>query len=102
MGGDLLYAVALYALLVIVVPRAQPLTIGAVTLAACCIVELLQATPWGDAIVEAIPASRWVLGTTFAARDLVLYAAGSVLAVVVDRALRTRAVRATEGSTTAP
>lgn len=86
MAGDLLYAVALYALLVVVAPRLPRPTVALVTVLGCWAVEALQATPLVAAATDALPAARWVLGTTFAVRDLLLYAAGAAVALLADGA----------------
>ncbi|OCI29890.1 ribosomal maturation YjgA family protein [Oerskovia enterophila] len=82
--GDLLYAVAVYAALVLVAPRVRPWAAGAVVLTWCWLVEALQATPVVGAVLDVVPAAAWVLGSTFSARDLLLYLLGVLLAVGLD------------------
>ncbi|KRD37144.1 MULTISPECIES: DUF2809 domain-containing protein [Oerskovia] len=82
--GDLLYAVAVYAALVLVAPRVRPWVAGAVVLTWCWLVEALQATPVVGAVLDVVPAAAWVLGSTFSARDLLLYLLGVLLAVGFD------------------
>ncbi|WP_157802519.1 DUF2809 domain-containing protein [Sediminihabitans luteus] len=94
MGGDLVYAVAVYAAIVLVLPRMRPVWVAVVAVSTCWVIELAQATGLVGVVVDAVPAARWVLGTTFAVRDLVLYAVGGVLALLVDRGL----VRLARGS----
>ncbi|RXR24985.1 DUF2809 domain-containing protein [Oerskovia turbata] len=82
--GDLLYAVAVYVALVLVAPRLRPWVAGTVVLAWCWLVEFLQATPVVAAVLDVVPAAAWVLGSTFNARDLVLYLVGVLLAAGLD------------------
>ena len=82
--GDLLYAVAVYVALVLVAPRLRPWVAATVALAWCWLVEVLQATPVVAAVLDVVPAAAWVLGSTFNARDLVLYLVGVLLAVGLD------------------
>ncbi|NUU17172.1 DUF2809 domain-containing protein [Cellulomonas humilata] len=84
-AGDVLYAALVYALLVVVAPRARPWTVAAVAFGWCALVELAQLTGIPAAVVDAVPAARYVLGTTFAALDLVAYAVGAALAAFVRR-----------------
>lgn len=94
LAGDLLYAVAGYAALVLAAPRLRPAVAGAVVLAWCWGVELLQATPVTAAVLDAVPAAVWVLGSTFAARDLLLYLVGALAAVGLDVLVGARPARA--------
>jgi hypothetical protein len=92
--GDLLYAVAVYVALVLVAPRTRPWVAGAVALAWCWLVEILQATPLVGAALDVAPAAVWVLGNTFNPRDLLLYLLGMLLAATLDRlVVRTSAAR---------
>lgn len=81
-AGDALYAMFVYALLVVVAPRARPLVVAAVAYALCAAVELAQLTGVPAAIVEVVPVARYALGTTFVAVDLLAYAVGVTLAVI--------------------
>lgn len=83
--GDVLYAALVYVLLVVVAPRARPWTLAAVAFGVCVLVELAQLTGIPAAIVDVVPAARYVLGTTFVALDLVAYAVGVTLAAFVRR-----------------
>ncbi|MBD5785298.1 DUF2809 domain-containing protein [Cellulosimicrobium terreum] len=93
-GGDVLYAVATYALLVLAVPALSPRTAGLVALGWCWLVEVVQATGLAAAMNDAVPPAAWLLGSTFAVRDLVCYLVGVVLAVGVDLAARAARVTA--------
>ncbi|QDW62241.1 DUF2809 domain-containing protein [Oerskovia sp. KBS0722] len=94
--GDLMYAVAVYVALVLVAPRLRPWVAGAVAFTWCWLVEILQATPVVAAVLDVVPAAAWVLGSTFNARDLVLYLLGVLLAVGLDVLLGVRASQVSE------
>ena len=68
-----------------IAPRASSATLAVVTFGLCAVVELAQLTGIPAAIVDAVPAARYALGTTFVAVDLVAYAVGAALAWVVRR-----------------
>lgn len=84
-AGDAVYAAFVYALVVVVAPRARPVPAAATAFALCVLVELAQLTGLPARIVDAVPAARYVLGTTFAAVDLLAYAAGVAAAALVRR-----------------
>ncbi|MCK0115914.1 DUF2809 domain-containing protein [Isoptericola sp. S6320L] len=104
--GDVLYAMLVVWLVVLVFPRAPRGLASATALALCTAIELSHLTEWPAALLERLPAARFVLGTTFGAADLAWYAlgaflGGALLVVVggrpeaVDEALRhVRAARA--------
>lgn len=82
-AGDLLYA-ALVALGVwFLVPWVRPWLLAAVAGGWCLAVELLQLTRLPDAAAEVTPLSRLVLGSGFDPLDLVAYAVGVALVVVL-------------------
>lgn len=86
--GSALYTVLLTLLLALVAPRLPaPVTAGAATVASVG-VELLQLTGLPAAASAAFPPAAWVLGSTFAATDLLGYLAGGVVALVLLRVLR--------------
>lgn len=89
--GDALYAVLVYVLVLLVAPRTGPVRAAAIATAVCVAVELLQLTGLPAAVVRGVPAARYVLGTTFAAVDLVVYALAATVAVLTDRAVSRRA-----------
>lgn len=82
-AGDAVYAAFVYALLVVVAPRARPGRVAAIAFAVCALVELAQLTGLPARAVDAVPVARYALGTTFAAVDLVAYAVGVALAALV-------------------
>ena len=92
-AGDALYAVAAFALAVLVAPRAPSLLAGAVAAVWCTGVELLQLTGIPAALATTFRPVALVLGTGFDARDLVVYVAAIAAAVAIDSAAR-RATRA--------
>ncbi|GGS69606.1 hypothetical protein GCM10010156_30470 [Planobispora rosea] len=87
-GGDALYTVLIYTLIVFVRPRVTPVRAAAGALAFSWAVEFAQLTPLPAALSEASTLARLVLGSTFGAADLVAYAAGAVLAAVAHLPLR--------------
>ena len=92
-GGDVLYAVATYLLVALVLARSRPVVVGALALAWCWAVEALQATGLAAAVNDEVPPAAWLLGSTFAVRDLVCYAAGVAVACGVDVVVATRRTR---------
>jgi len=90
-AGDAVYAAFVYALLVVVAPRARPGIVAAIAFGVCALVELAQLTGLPARAVDAVPVARYALGTTFAAVDLLAYAVGVALAVLVRLLVRERA-----------
>lgn len=93
--GDALYAVLVYWLLAQLAPRISPLRTAMVCTALCWGVEFLQLwhPPWLQAIRGTTP-GHLVLGSSFAAMDLLAYAAGaSVAAAIEGAALRWQRAR---------
>ncbi len=84
--GDLLYAVAAYLVLALLLPRRSPTSITALALGLCLAVEVFKLTGipeqlshWG--IV------RWVLGSTFSWHNLACYGLGIAGIWGLDRSL---------------
>ena len=73
-----------YVLVVGVAPRIRTGAAAAIAFGICAAIELLQLTGLPAAIVDEIPAARYVLGTTFNAPDLLAYAAGVLVAAGAD------------------
>lgn len=86
-AGDALYAVLIYLLVAIAIPRKFRILVAAGALTACVLIELLQLTGLPSALGAAWPPVRLVLGTTFGTADLIAYTAGCVLAYAADRLL---------------
>ena len=84
-GGVALWATLVYALLVVLRPRARPAVVAAVALAISFAVELFQLTPYPAELAARHPLFHLVLGETFHAPDLCAYPIGVALAWAVDR-----------------
>jgi hypothetical protein len=85
--GEVLYAVAAYLVLAVLLVRKSPLFIAVVTFGCCLAVELFKLT--------GIPAEnqhvflvRWFLGMTFSVVNLGYYLLGAVLIACADSATR--------------
>lgn len=86
--GSALYTVLLALLLALVAPRLPTLVVAGVATVASVGVELLQLTGLPAAASAAFPPAAWVLGSTFAATDLLGYLAGGVSGRVLLGVLR--------------
>jgi hypothetical protein len=84
--GDVLYAVAVFFALGVVMPRQAWRALAPVTALTCAAIEAFQATGLPARHADWLVV-RWLIGTTFAVHDLLCYAIGVGLAAVVDRAL---------------
>jgi hypothetical protein len=89
-AGDALYAVAIYAGLVVLLGRTKSAIVAALAAAWCIAVELLQLTGVPRALAEGFAPLALVFGTGFHARDLVVYVAAVAVAAIVDTAVRRR------------
>jgi Protein of unknown function (DUF2809) len=87
-AGDVLWATMVFWLLAIAVPGAARLRLAAAALTVAWAVECSQLyrAPWLDAL-RATSIGALVLGQGFLWSDLLCYAAGVALAVVLDRML---------------
>jgi hypothetical protein len=92
-AGDALYAVAVYTGLVLLLPRVRRLILAIAATGWCVFVELLQLSGLPVALAERIPPIALVLGTGFAARDLVVYASAVLVAAAADAAVTLRVLR---------
>ena len=81
--GDVLYAVAVYLVLALVLYRWRPSRVALLALGLCLVIESFQATgiPARYAHVVAV---RWILGTTFSWHDVGCYLVGIVAITVLD------------------
>lgn len=81
--GDVLYAVAAYLALALVLRRSRTALVAALALAACLAIEAFQATgiPARFAYIAAV---RWLLGTQFAWHDVGCYVLGIALVWPLD------------------
>ena len=84
--GDILYAVAAYLVLALLLPRWRPIRIAVLALVLCLAIEAFQATgiPARFAHVAVV---RWLLGTTFSWHDVGCYVVGVVVVSVLDAVL---------------
>jgi hypothetical protein len=89
--GDALYAALVWVALAFVAVRRSAPAVTVAAVAVCVAVELAQLTGVPAALTAAWAPARYLLGTTFAAPDLVAYAVGAVAAGAV--ASMTRAGR---------
>ncbi|MEV7807060.1 DUF2809 domain-containing protein [Microbispora sp. NPDC088329] len=85
-GGDLLYTLLVYALVVAAAPRARPVVAAAVALGVSWLVEFAQLTHVPAELSARSPLARLVLGTTFNAPDLFWYAVGAAAGYAVHSA----------------
>lgn len=90
LAGGALYAALVYLLCAVVRPDAAPRRVGLVALGICVAVEVAQLTGAPAAAVDVWSPLRYVLGTTFAAPDLLAYAAGCLGATVLDTVTASR------------
>ena len=83
-AGDALYTGAIYLGIVVLWPHGRPLIVGSLAAGWCIAVELLQLTGlparWG----AAWPPLRFVFGSGFDARDLVVYVCAAAACVAID------------------
>lgn len=83
-AGDALYVAAAYLALVLVFPRLPPWVTGGIVLVWCVGVELLQLTNVPHQIVAVFPPAVLLLGSTFDARDLLVYAIAALMITGID------------------
>lgn len=86
--GDALWALMVWLGWAMVLPRADAATLGWMALLTSSMVELSQLykTPWLDALRETTM-GHLVLGSGFAGHDIVAYAVGIAVGVMLDRML---------------
>lgn len=84
LAGGALYAALVDLLCAFVRPGAAPRRVGLVALVVCVAVELAQLTGGPAALVDLWNPLHYALGTTFAAPDLLAYAAGAAVAAALD------------------
>jgi hypothetical protein len=97
--GDVLYAVAAYLALALLLFRRPPRVVAPLAFGLCLAVEFFQATGI-PARYAHVPGVRWLLGTTFAWHDIACYCVGvavifaaDVLLLRPERRARDRPVR---------
>lgn len=88
--GDLLgsacYTALLFVMAALVLPRSPGVGLAVFAFVVSTIVEVVQLTDMPDAVARVAPLSRWVLGSTFVATDLLGYAVGALVALTIDTA----------------
>ena len=89
-AGDVLYALLVYALLMLVVPRLPAWGVAGAVLVWCTAVELFQLTGLPELWAVSFRPVVLVLGTVFDPRDLAVYAVAAIGAGVVDTFARPR------------
>jgi Protein of unknown function (DUF2809) len=85
--GEVLYAVAAYLVLAMLLFRKPPLFIAVVAFACCLAVELFKLTGI-PAAYQRLLLVRWFLGMTFSWLNLAYYLLGVLLIALADRATR--------------
>lgn len=83
--GGITYAALIYVLVAAAWPQLARAHVGMLAWLASCAVELFQLTGIPNDLADAFSPSRLVLGTSFAATDLLAYAIGAGVAAAVDR-----------------
>ncbi|PRB10422.1 DUF2809 domain-containing protein [Microbacterium sp. MYb62] len=86
-AGDALYAVLVYLLVAVIVPRCSRAAVAAVAFAICTGIELLQMTGLPREWAAAFPPIELVLGSGFDLRDIVVYATAVTAAFLIDHAV---------------
>jgi hypothetical protein len=89
-AGDALYAVAIYAGLVVLLGRKRSVLVAALATSWCIAVELLQLTSVPFALAEEFAPLALVFGTGFDVRDLIVYVAAVAVVFALDSAARRR------------
>ncbi|GIG67895.1 ribosomal maturation YjgA family protein [Phytomonospora endophytica] len=98
-GGDALYTLLVFWLVLVLAPRTRGLVAGAIACGLSWAVEFFQLTPI-PAELSGNPLARLVLGSTFNAPDLFWYAVGAALGVAILAALRRAQDRTTVAADT--
>jgi hypothetical protein len=83
--GDALYAALVWVVVAFLAVRWPASVVTVIAFAVCAAVETAQLTGVPAEVTSAWPPARYLLGTTFAAPDLVAYAAGAVAAGAMGR-----------------
>jgi hypothetical protein len=84
--GDVLYAVAAYLALALVLPRQPPRVVALLALGWCVAVELLKLTGVPARYAQ-LPPVRWIFGTTFSWHNLGCYFGGIAFIAGIDHTL---------------
>jgi hypothetical protein len=89
--GDVLYAVAAYLALALLLPRAPVGIIATLGLGACLAVEFLKLSEVNARLLT-VPILHWFLGTTFSWHNIICYLLGVAGAGGLDMFLRRRSL----------
>lgn len=92
--GDALYAVLIYLLFAILLPRNVMTLPAALAIIFCTAVEFLQLTDLPREWAYAFPPSALIFGSGFTQRDLLVYPASVLVALIVDVTVSRGAQRA--------
>jgi len=87
--GDVLYAVAAYLCLAVLLPRAPVGLVAGLAVVACLGVEFLKLSDVNTRLLT-VPVLRWFLGTSFSWHNIVCYALGSAGASGLDGCILNR------------
>lgn len=82
--GGLLYTVLVWTLVLLAAPRTRPAVAAGVALAISWAVEFSQLSPYPAELARRSVLARLVLGSTFDAGDLVWYAVGAAVALLLQ------------------
>jgi hypothetical protein len=96
-AGVILYATAVYSLVLLIRPRTSVGPAAAIALAWCWAIELAQLTPGPAAVSSRSLIGRLILGSTFTWSDMVAYPLGVLLAVGIRLAWAGRRQEALTG-----
>jgi hypothetical protein len=99
-GGDALYTLLVFWLVLVVAPRLNGPLAGAIACAFSWAIEFFQLSPIPGEL-SGNPLARLVLGSTFNAPDLFWYVVGAAAGVAVWRVLRTTGRAAQDRTTVA-
>lgn len=83
-AGDALYAILVYLLIALVVPRRTRAAVAVIAFAVCAGIELFQLTGLPREWASAFPPVGLVLGSGFDVRDVIVYAGAVTAAALVD------------------
>jgi hypothetical protein len=94
--GDALWALMVFSILGIILPRSPTRSLGASALAVSFVVEFSQLyqAPWINAVRGTTP-GHLILGSTFSWGDLIAYTAGVSVGIVSEGMVRTLGVNRT-------
>ncbi|MFC1409593.1 DUF2809 domain-containing protein [Streptacidiphilus sp. N1-12] len=87
-AGDALYTVLVWTLVLLAAPRTRPVVAAGLALAVSWAVEFAQLGPLPAELSRRSLAARLVLGSTFQATDLLWYAVGALVALLLHTAVR--------------